>query len=89
MVAGVVDRLARITGSDSMEPGHVGRMNLGSAAGRRSNDGRTHKTDVWAGLGAAAIAEKWMIGRAAMLADADQGSPAQNALRGAQIDAKI
>ncbi len=64
-------------------------MNLRFAASRRSNDGRTHETDVRAGLGPAAMAEKWMIGRAAMLPDADQRRPPQNTLRGAQIDAKV
>jgi hypothetical protein len=46
-------------------------------------------TDVRAGLRPAAMAKKWMIGRAAMLADAEQGGPPQNALRGTQIDDQI
>jgi hypothetical protein len=56
---------------------------------RSSPLAKSRVDDVGAGLGAAAIAEKWMTGRAAMLADTDQGGPRQNTRRGTQIDAKI
>src|SRR5262249_7095948 len=71
MVADTVDRPARITRSDRMEPDYVGRMNLCSAASRRSDDGRPHEPDVRTGLGSSAVSEKRMIRRAAMLTDSD------------------